>query len=307
MTSVGIVGAGAMGGMVGARLAAASMDVRILEVAPELVDAIRERGLAVEGAEPVSGRVRVSAAAAELGPVDVLFFFVKAHHTTSAARSARALCGPSTVVATLQNGWGSADVLADVFDRAGLVVGVTYHSATVTAPGRIAHTGRGATFIGPYVEGGGLGASETVAGVLRSAGIDAQVVPAVRLEIWRKLVLNAAALPVSALTGLRAGELAESGPTLELVDAVAAEAVAVARALGHPIELAERIERIHATLAGAGKGKPSMLQDAEARRPTEIDVINGAVVRYGEAKGVDVRANRALVALVKGLERSWAR
>jgi 2-dehydropantoate 2-reductase len=209
-------------------------------------------------------------------------------------------------VATLQNGWGSADVLAEVFDPARLVVGVTYHSATVTGPARVAHTGRGATFVGPYVEGGGLAPTQTVAAVLGGGGIEARVVPAVRPEIWRKLVLNAAALPVSALTGLRAGELAQSGVTLALVDSIAAEAVAVARALGYPIDLAERLERIHAALAGAGMGKPSMLQDVEARRRTEIDVINGAVVERGEAHGVDVRTNRAMVALVKGLERSRA-
>jgi len=92
---------------------------------------------------------------------------------------------------------------------------------------------------------------------------------------------------------------------LDLVDALAAEAVAVAQAQGYDIDLGERIARIHTVLAGAGKGKASMLQDVEARRKTEIDVINAAVVRAADRDGVDVPLNRAMVALIGGLERSW--
>jgi 2-dehydropantoate 2-reductase len=129
----------------------------------------------------------------------------------------------------------------------------------------------------------------------------------VRTEIWRKLVLNAATLPTAALTTLRAGELGVPGPMLDLVDALAAEAVAVAQAQGLAIELDERVERIHATLERAGAGKPSMLQDAEAHRKTEVERINGAVVAAGDASGVAVPLNRAMLALIGGLERSWRR
>src|SRR5581483_10971413 len=135
------------------------------------------------------------------------------------------------------------------------------------------------------------------------AGLEAKVVPAVRPEIWKKLVLNAATLPTAALTGMNAGALTAHEPMHELVTETAREAVAVARALGYDIDEEERVEAIHSLLGRAGPTKASMLQDFEAGRRTEVDVINGAVVRAGEQTGVQVPLNRAFVALVKGWER----
>jgi 2-dehydropantoate 2-reductase len=237
----------------------------------------------------------------------VVFFFVKAHHTASAAQLARPLVGSSTTVVSLQNGWGNADVLADTYSPDQIVMGVTYHSATVIAPGRVAHTGKGATYLGPYVDGSPLDRAAAVGQLLGGAGIEATVTPQVKTEVWKKLILNAATLPTAALTRLSAGDLGQPGPMLDLVDALAAEAVQVARAQGYAIDLAERTERIHAVLTGAGAGKASMLQDVEARRKTEIEVINGAVVRAAEKVGMDIPLNRAMVALIGGLERGWQR
>ena len=209
------------------------------------------------------------------------------------------------MVASLQNGWGNADVLATHVPAAQLVVGVTYHSATVAGPGHIRHTGRGATFVGPFLDDGALSGAERVARLLADAGLEAHATADVKTEIWRKLVLNAATLPTSGLTGLTSGQLGEPGPLLDTVDALAREAVLVAQAQGYDIDVQERIERIHAVLAGAGAGRSSMLQDVVARRLTEVDMINGAVVRAGERLGIEVPLNRAMVALVHGLERSW--
>jgi 2-dehydropantoate 2-reductase len=92
-----------------------------------------------------------------------------------------------------------------------------------------------------------------------------------------------------------------------IVDSLAAEAVQVAQSMGLQLELAERTARIHAVLAGAGQGKPSMLQDVEARRKTEVEVVNGAVVRAAAERGIDVPLNSTMCALVHGIERSWTR
>jgi 2-dehydropantoate 2-reductase len=112
---------------------------------------------------------------------------------------------------------------------------------------------------------------------------------------------------VAALTGLRAAELVAPGPTADLIDELAIEATAVARRLGHPIDAAERIERIHTVLGAAGKGIVSMLADVMAHRPTEIDTINGAVARAALTAGQDVPLHRAMIALIRGLETTWAR
>ena len=305
---IAIVGGGAMGGVWAVRLANSGNAVAIIDVAQPLVDAINSQGLVVQGKEDtVQARLRATSSPKEVGEVDTVFFFVKAQHTASAAELARPLVTSSTTVVSLQNGWGNADVLARTFVPEQIVVGVTYHSATVLAPARVAHTGKGPTYLGPYSDTAGLERSESASQLLNAAGIENTATMNVKTEIWKKLILNAATLPTAALTGLRSGELGQPGEMLDLVDAVASEAVRVAQALGYDIERSERLERIHSILAGAGAGKASMLQDVEARRKTEIEVVNGAVLKAAERVGVDVPLNRSMIALVHGLERSWQR
>ncbi len=303
---VAIVGAGAMGGLWAARIAATGTPVTIVDVSEALVSAVKAEGLAVqtsEGTEIAHPEATTDAVAA--GPADIVFFFVKAQHTAAAATTARPLVGPDTIVVSQQNGWGNADVLAGVYAPAHIVIGVTYHSATVLGSGRVAHTGQGPTVVGPYEDGVDLDRANTVRDLLSEAGIDTTVTATVKTEVWKKLILNAATLPTASLTLLRAGNLGEPGPLLDLVDAVASEAVAVARAQGYDIDRQERIERIHTVLTGAGQGKGSMLQDVEARRKTEIEVINGAVVRAAARHDIAVPLNSAMVALIGGLERGW--
>lgn len=303
---VAVVGAGAMGGVWAALLASAGNDVTVVDVAPTIIATILAQGLTVErkGGSRESVLLKATSAAEDVGPVDLVFFFVKAQHTAAAALSARPMVTESTTVVSLQNGWGNADVLAGCYAAEQIVIGVTYHSATVLAPAVVGHTGSGPTFVGPYVDGGALARSAVVARCLEAADIQTQSTPQVKTEVWRKLILNAGTLPTAALTRLRAGQLGEPGAARDLVDALAIEAVQVARAQGYAIDAAERIDRIHATLAGAGAGKPSMLQDVENGRKTEIEVINGAVVRAAKQVGVEVPLNQAMVALIGGLERA---
>lgn len=303
-----VIGAGAMGGALAAEAAQAGHEVHVLDVSAELVAAIREHGIVVSvGGEEITGRVAASTSPDEIGPADLVVIFVKAQHTAAAAAAASALRGPGTVLVSLQNGWGNADVIAREAGTAGLVFGVTYNSCSSAGLARVAHTGRGQTVIGAYAAGdAGQDAARRAAEALTSAGWPCTVTPEVRTEIWKKLILNAATLPTAALTGLPAGELAQGAAMRELVDATAREACAVARGLGLDIDPGERLAAIHAVLAAAGPGKASMLQDTLAKRKTEIEVINGAVVREAADLGIEVPVSRALAALVSGLERSWS-
>jgi len=303
---IAIVGAGAMGGLWATRIGATGTPVTIVDVSEALVSAVRADGLAVQTVDAVeTARPTATTDASAAGLADVVFFFVKAQHTASAAALARPLVGPDTTVVSQQNGWGNADVLAGVYPPGQIVIGVTYHSATALAPGRVAHTGQGPTMVGPYEDGTDLGRANRVAELLCQAGIDTTVTATVKTEVWKKLILNAATLPTASLTRLHVGALGEPGPMRDLVDDLAAEAVVVARAQGYDIDRQERVARIHAVLAGAGQGKGSMLQDVEACRKTEVEVINGAVVRAAERLGLDIPLNRAMVALIGGLERGW--
>ena len=299
---IAVVGAGAMGAIFGARFAQAGHDTHLVDVAVPLVDKINSDGVTVvRGEDETVTQVPATTDPASVGPVDLVVFCVKCYHTPSAAEAARPLVDSSTVVASLQNGWGNGDVLAGVFPPEQIVVGVTYNSGTVLDVGRVAHPGVGPTTIGSFTDGEG-GGPERVAEALMDGGLEATVASPIRPEIWKKLILNAATLPTAALIGMNAGALTAQPEMKELVSETAREAVAVARALGYDIDEQERIDAIHGLLERAGPARGSMLQDFEAGRRTEIDVINGAVVRAAGDTDVPVPINRAFVALVKGWE-----
>ncbi len=211
-----------------------------------------------------------------------------------------------TSICSLQNGWGNSDILASIYPGEQIVMGITYQSATVLEPGRVAHTASRPSFVGPYLPGGDPERSMAIASAMASAGMDASVPDDITTEVWKKLILNCASLPTAALTRLRSANLGAPGPLVDdVLDAIVREAVAVAQARGLPIELEERIEYVHRLLRGGGAGKASMLQDVEAHRKTEIEAVNAAVVREADRLGVPVPVNRAMAALVGGLERSW--
>jgi 2-dehydropantoate 2-reductase len=297
-----VVGAGAMGAIFGAGMTKGGLDVALLDVDPELVSHIGERGLMID---TPGGKERVAIDAAtkvEAGTrADLVLMCVKCYHTRAAAELVSPAVGPETVVASLQNGWGNGDVLAEFFAPDRLVVGVTYNSGTIIERGIVAHTGRGATIVGPY-EGVEVNWARRVEQALGAGGFEAGTDPRIRQEIWKKLILNAATLPTAAATGLTAGQLGRPGPMLELVDTVTREAAAVAAASGFDIDAEERIAVIHELLPKVGDGKASMLQDIEAGRRTEIEVITGAVVAAAEVNGTPVPANRTLYAIINALD-----
>jgi 2-dehydropantoate 2-reductase len=299
---IAVVGAGAMGSIFGARFTQGGHEIVLVDVAPPLVEKIAAHGVTVvRGDDETTTQVEATSDPASVGVCDAVVFFVKCYHTAAAAETARPLVGPDTIVASLQNGWGNGDVLAAAYDPAQVVVGVTYNSGTVLELGKVAHPGVGPTYVGAYEGSSNVGA-ERLAEAIGDGGLEAQVSPEIRPEIWKKLILNAATLPTASLTGMNACALTAHESMHDLVSETAREAVAVARALGYDISEEERVDYIHALLERAGPTKGSMLQDFEARRPTEIDVINGAVVRGADETGVPVPLNRAFVGLVKGWE-----
>lgn len=298
---IAVIGAGAMGSIFGARFAQGGHETVLVDVAEPLVEKLNADGVVVvRGDDETVTRVPATIEP-DGGPVDLVVFFVKCYHTASAAELARPLVGPDTVVASLQNGWGNGDVLAEAYPPEQVVVGVTYNSGTVLEPGRVAHPGVGPTTMGPFA-GDSTAGAERLAAALEDGGLEASVVTPVRPEIWKKLILNAATLPTAALAGMNAGQLTAEADMHELVTATAREATGVARSLGYDIDEEERVSYIHGLLERAGPARGSMLQDVEAGRRTEIDVINGAVVRAAGEHDVPVPLNRAFVQLVRGWE-----
>jgi 2-dehydropantoate 2-reductase len=304
---IAIVGAGAMGCIFGAALAEANVDVTLIDVSHRVVNEINASGVTVvrDGVERTVS-VRATTDPGALGAVDVAIVFVKNYHTASAAESMRPLVAANSLVVSLQNGWGNEEVLAAAFGPERVAAGVTYHSGTSLGVGRVSHNAPGPTFIGPY-EGDDVTPCHQVANALSLAGFDISATAEARTEVWKKLVFNSAGLAVGALTGLDPRAMMEDDAVRDLVFATARESVEVARASGYDLDPEERVDTISRAFAATAPGtKGSMRQDVEAQRPTEVDAINGAVVRGAEQSSRDAVLNRALLALMKGYEAALA-
>src|SRR5262249_44341414 len=142
---IAILGAGAMGSAIGAQLARAGNDLTLIDIRPDVVEAIQRHGLKIQnkaGQIQVQPIRAITSPAQETGPVDLLLVFVKCYHTVEAVTSAQCLLGPESVVLSLQNGWGNGPRIAGIVGPARVVLGVCYHSATVLGPGHVLHAGQ---------------------------------------------------------------------------------------------------------------------------------------------------------------------
>lgn len=306
MKVVVLGGAGAMGGVFGGLLARAGHQVALVDVWAEAVDAINAGGLRLQDSSGAEETIQVRAVtqATEAGPADLIVVFVKCYDTEPAVRAIAPLANAHTLVLSLQNGWGNGPRIATIVGEDRVLVGVTYHSATVLGPGRVAHTGRGPTLIGE-LNGTTSERAVRLAADLSTAGLGASATGDVIKEIWSKLALNAATLPVAALLGFHAGRLIEHEGTQDLMRALLRETVAVANQQGAALDYEERWQAITGLLRRAAAAKPSMLQDVERRRRTEVEVINGAVVAAGQRAHIATPHNQTMVWLVQSLQETF--
>ena len=300
-----IVGCGAVGSLFAANLAQLEdVEVWAYDLARDHVDAINAGGLRLSGAGEVVGQVRATAEASELPGCDFGIVATKAMHTESAiAATAHAFADGS--VASVQNGIGNEEAIAGHVER--VVRGTTFPAGRLVEPGHVQWDVKGDTTIGPFEPSPApAGEIERLAEACTRAGLPTSAVADARGPQWRKLIFNAATNPVGALTGLTHGRVCENQGLRALVSGLVDEGKAVAAAQG--IELDADPEELidHAARPDvAYDHKASMLQDVEARRPTEIDYLNGGIVRFGREHGVSAPLNEAILALVKGLEASW--
>ena len=299
-------GGGAMGGLFGGWLAAAGQDVTLVDVSPA-VETINAHGLTVEEKDGATRTVQVPATRdpASVGEVDVVITFTKCYHTQEAVVSAKPMIGPRTTVLSLQNGWGNAPRIAAIVGEGAVLAGLTYHSATLLGPGRVKHPASGPTHVGE-LDGTLSDRVHAIAGMLTAAGFETRASGRVLDEVWKKLALNVCTLPTAALLRLTADGLARHDGTMALMRALLDELVAVAQAQGIAIDRAERWDAITGILSRAVGVRGSMLQDVEAGRPTEIDVINGAIVEAGQRLGIPTPYNQAAVWLIGALQESLA-
>ncbi len=300
-----VVGCGAVGSLFAANLAQLDdVEVWAYDLAEEHVRAINERGLRLSGAGDVVGHVHATANAGDLPPCDFGLVATKCMHT-GAAISATARAFDRACVASVQNGVGNEEAIAEHVNR--VIRGTTFPAGRIVKPGHVQWDVKGDTTIGPFEPSPApTDEIERLADACTRAGMPTKAVADARGPQWRKVIFNAATNPLGALTGLTHGRVCEQPPLRELVTGLVDEGKAVAAAQG--IELDADPEELidHAARPDvAYDHKASMLQDVEARRQTEVDYLNGGIVRFGREHGVPTPLNAAVWALVKGLEASW--
>jgi 2-dehydropantoate 2-reductase len=301
---IAVIGCGAVGSLFAANLGTLDdIEVWVYDPWQEHVDAANANGLRLSGAGDVVGRVRATSDPAELPPADLGIVATKSTHT-SAAVAATAHAFAEGAVCSVQNGAGNEELIAEHVRE--VIRGTTFPAGHVIGPGHVGWDTKGDTHIGPFEPSPApMEKVEALADACTRAGMPTHALADARGAQWRKLIFNAASNAIAALTGRTHGQVAEP-PTRELAWAVMAEGTAVADAQGITLDMSPEELFDHAARKDVAYGhKPSMLQDVEARRATEIDFLNGAIAAFGERHGVETPLNRALTELIKGMEETW--
>lgn len=303
-----ILGAGALGCAFGATLSEAGHDTWLLNRNAAHVDAINRDGLQVQD-ERGQRWVKVSASttAGAIGPVDLVIVLVKSFHTAEAIAGAMALIGDQTLLLSLQNGLGHEDILADAVGRSRVLAGKTYVGGVMLAPGSIRAGVAGKyTYIGE-LDGKLTPRLQAIADAFNGAGLATAVSDNIVGTMWDKLLINVATGALTGITMLTYGQL-YSEPALKATALQAvAEAIAVATAAGVRLTITNPGAAWNLASEGLPASfKTSMLQSLEKGSVTEIDFINGSVVRWGQRHGVPTPVNATLVACMKGIERAMA-
>jgi len=300
---IAVIGAGAMGCLFGGRLAQAGHDVVLVDVSRPQIEALNRHGLSLTD-DHGTARISLQAASAQelRGSRDLLIFFTKAAHTATAAKNAQHLFGSESWAMTVQNGIGNDEAIAAHLGRERLIFGMTSYPADLLGLGQIATHGPGEVRI--WATEQATPRLSEIAACFNAAGLVCQVDPDVWTAIWEKVIFNAALNALSAITRLPVGGLGDDTDARNLVAQVVEEGSAVARAAGHAVDRTRIWGTVENAFATHRQHKPSMLQDVLAGRATEIEAINGAIVRHGRASDVPTPCNDTLVSLVRIIERS---
>jgi 2-dehydropantoate 2-reductase len=299
-----VVGCGAVGSLFAAHLAkGAEAEVWAYDVWKEHTDAIRAHGLRLSGAADFTAQLNATGDAREVPRCDYGIVATKAIQTRSAIAQVAHAFDEKSAVCSVQNGVGNEEIIAEYVKY--VIRGTTFPAGHPVGPGHIGYDIKGDTWIGPFEPTNtAMQRVEELAGLMTRSGMNTIALKDARGAQWTKLIFNASTNPVGALTALHHGAATRFQPTGQLFNDVIAEGEAVAKKLGIVLHGDPR-QLVQKGANAPGKHRASMLQDVLAKRQTEVDFMNGAIVHWGEQVGVPTPLNKALFELIKGLEHSW--
>jgi 2-dehydropantoate 2-reductase len=311
-----IVGPGAMGCLLAAFLGRAGQSIFLLDKDIQRAGYFRKEGISVEG---ISGRfvvrkIKASVRPQEIGKAELVIITTKSYDTESAVRKALPLIDKQSLIVTLQNGLGNIEIINRYIPRDQILAGITAEGATLLGPAHIRHAGRGETIIGAIlnkrnqkpVTTNQIKRLKEIIGVFNTAGFETKITNDVESLIWSKLIINTGINALTAITGLNNGRLLEFAGTKRIMQQAVREAVAVARKKKIVLSYPRPLEKVESVCRATAGNVSSMLQDVLRKKRTEIDFINGAIVREGIKSGIPTLANSVLTDLVKTLEESYS-
>jgi len=297
-----------MGSLYGGWLSIAGHDVVLFDVYQEHVEKVRRDGLIIEDAatdDSVIVRLGASTDPRSVAGSDVFVVFVKSTATEQAALQFKDLAGPTTIVLSLQNGLGNEAIIRRYFGPERTAAGVTSQGATFLGPGRIRHAGKGPTHIS--MSDGENGKLAALAEALSAAGFETHIEKDVAGLVWSKLVINVGINALTALIGQTNGVLLSHEEMKAIMADLVREAVEVARARGVRFPYDDPLATVYEVARKTGANRSSMLQDFDRARESEIDFMNGAIVKEAQELGLPAPVNATITRLVKTLDRIHTR
>lgn len=303
---IAIVGAGAMGCLYGAKLSAdPTNEVYLIDVWKDHIDAVNENGLLMEenGETAAYRAVRGVVDARPAGICDLVIVFVKSTLTKTAVKENKAVFGPDTIALTLQNGLGNIDLIRAEIGDGNVIAGTTAHGATMLGPGKMRHAGSGKTIIGE-LDGRSTDRLKMIGELFQAAGLETELSDNVIGLVWDKLMVNVGINALTGITRLQNGELMNYPEIEELLEAAVKEAHAVAKAKGIRLSYDDPVVHTKDVCRATAANKSSMLQDILNHKQTEIDMINGAVVREAAEAGIAAPVNLVLTNLIKFIQKT---
>ncbi len=298
-----IIGCGAIGSLFAAHLGRLD-DVEVWAYDPykEHVDAINANGLRLTGKSDFVAKLNARSDAAEIPSCELGIIAVKTLHTRAAMEATAAIFADGAVC-SVQNGVGSEEIISEYVPR--VITGTTFPAGHISAPGVCNQDTGGSTWIGPFApKPASMEEVTKLADACKRAGLDVIAMEDARGAQWTKLIFNSASNAMGALTRLPHGVACDQPGVRLLMSALAKEGVAVADALGIVLD-DDPDKMIDHGREVAYNHKPSMLQDVEAQRPTEVDALNAGIAAIGRDVGVPCPLNEAVTGMIKGLEHSW--
>ena len=302
---IAIVGPGAIGCLLTSFLSKGKDEVWLLDKDGERASKINKNGISIEG---ISGEWNIKGKATadvkDIGSAELVIIVVKSYDTKEAISASKPLISNDTSVLTLQNGLGNIEIISEAVGQEKVIGGVTNLGATLLETGKVRHAGKGETIIG-RIDGKIPVQMRQIREIFNACGLETRISKDIKGILWSKLIINVGINALTALTRLRNGRLIEFEGTRKILREAVTEAVRISKRKRIKLIYDDPLAKVEAVCEATSENISSMLQDILRKKRTEIDFINGVIVRQGQELGIPVPANLMLVDLVKTIEASY--